>query len=564
MAADLARRLAVARGDEPADVVVRGGRVLSVFTREWLDVDIAVADGWVAGLGDYEGREVVDAAGRYVVPGFIDAHMHLESTKLLPDEFARLVLPLGTTAVVLDPHELANVLGTDGVHWLLDACENLPLDYYFMASSCIPASKFESPRRPLLAGDLESLLRRRRVLGLAEMMNFPGVINGDQTELEKLRLASGVHVDGHAPGVHGRALNAYAAAGIRSDHEALTVEEGRERLRNGMWLLIREASMARNLQALLPLVQEFGTNRIAFCTDDRDPEDIAENGHINGMVREAVGAGIAPEDAVVLATLNPSTWHRLWHLGAIAPGYQADMHVLGNLERFQPELVLKSGRPVDEIPEPDVPEWVKHSVRNQPVSASDLRIPWTGGKARVIGLVPDQVITEALLDEPATAEGAAVADAGKDLAKIAVIERHLGTGRIGLGFVRGSGLQRGALASTVAHDAHNIVVVGMADADMVRAVERLGELGGGIVVIDDGEIAAELPLPVAGLLADAPLAEVIEQSLACNDAARALGWSGATPFLTLSFLGLSVIPSLKITDRGLVDVDRFELVPLKA
>jgi adenine deaminase len=564
MAADLARRLAVARGDEPADVVVRGGRVLSVFTREWLDVDVAVADGWVAGLGDYKGQEVVDASRRYVVPGFIDAHMHLESTKLLPDEFARLVLPLGTTAVVLDPHELANVLGTDGVHWLLDACESLPLDYYFMASSCIPASKFESPRRPLLAGDLESLLRRRRVLGLAEMMNFPGVINADQTELEKLRLASGVHVDGHAPGVLGKALNAYAAAGIRSDHEALTVDEGRERLRSGMWLLIREASMARNLHALLPLVQEFGTNRIAFCTDDRDPEDIAENGHINGMVREAVGAGIAPEDAVVLATLNPATWHRLWHLGAIAPGYQADMLVLADLERFQPEVVLKAGRPVDEIPEPDVPEWVKHSVRNQPVTAGDFHIPWTGGKARVIGLVRDQVVTEALVEEPSTADGAAVADAGKDLAKIAVIERHLGTGRIGLGFVRGSGLQRGALASTVAHDAHNIVVVGMDDEDMVRAVQRLGELGGGIVVIDGGQITAELPLPVAGLLADLPLAQVIEQSLGCNDAARALGWSGATPFLTLSFLGLSVIPSLKITDRGLVDVDRFELVPLKA
>jgi adenine deaminase len=564
MATDLARRLAVARGDQPADVVVRGGRVLSVFTREWLDVDVAVVDGWVAGLGDYEGREVVDASGRYVVPGFIDAHMHLESTKLLPDEFARLVLPLGTTAVVLDPHELANVLGTDGVHWLLDACEGLPLDFYFMASSCIPASEFESPRRPLLAGDLESLLRRRRVLGLAEMMNFPGVINGDPTELEKLRLASGVHVDGHAPGVLGKALNAYAASGIRSDHEALTVEEGRERLRSGMWLLIREASMARNLQALLPLVKEFGTNRIAFCTDDRDPEDIAENGHINGMVREAVAAGIAPEDAVVLATVNPATWHRLWHLGAIAPGYQADMLVLADLERFQPELALKLGRPVDEIPEPDVPEWVKHSVRNQPVTEGDFRIPWTGGRARVIGLVPDQVITEALTEEPETREGAAVADAGKDMAKIAVIERHLGTGRIGLGFVGGSGLQRGALASTVAHDAHNIVVVGMDDGDMVRAVQRLGELGGGIVVIDGGESTAELPLPVAGLLADAPLAEVIQQSLACNDAARALGWSGATPFLTLSFLGLSVIPSLKITDRGLVDVDRFELVPLKA
>ncbi|MFL5981008.1 MAG: adenine deaminase, partial [Gaiellaceae bacterium] len=510
-----------------------------------------IADGWVAGLGEYEGREVVDAAGRYVVPGFIDAHMHLESTKLLPDEFARLVLPLGTTAVVLDPHELANVLGTDGVHWLLDACEGLPLDFYFMASSSIPASEFESPRRPLLSGDLESLLRRRRVLGLAEMMNFPGVINADPAELEKLALATEVHVDGHAPGVSGNALNAYVASGIRSDHEALTADEGRERLRNGMWLLIREASMARNLQALLPLVHEFGTNRIAFCTDDRDPEDIAENGHINGMVREAVAAGVAAEDAVVLATINPATWHRLWHLGAIAPGYQADMLLLPDLESFDPDVTLKSGRLVDEIPEPDVPEWVKHSVRNQPVTANDFRVE-ADGKVRVIGLVPDQVVTE-LLEQERSGE----------LAKIAVVERHLGTGRIGRGFVAGSGLGRGALASTVAHDAHNIIVVGIDENDMAQAVTRLGELGGGIVVVDGGDVKAELPLPVAGLLADAPLAEVIEQSLACNDAARALGWSGATPFLTLSFLGLSVIPSLKITDRGLVDVDRFEIVPLE-
>ncbi|HEY5659522.1 MAG TPA: adenine deaminase [Gaiellaceae bacterium] len=547
---NLARRLAVARGDEPADVVVRGGRVLSVFTREWLELDIAVADGWIAGLGDYDGHEVVDASGRYVVPGFIDAHMHLESTKLLPDEFARLVLPLGTTAVVLDPHELANVLGTDGVHWLLDACDGLPLDFYFMASSSIPASGFESPRRPLRSGDLESLLRRRRVLGLAEMMNFPGVINADPAELQKLQLAEGVHVDGHAPGLLGRALNAYVASGIRSDHEALTVDEGRERLRCGMWLLIREASMARNLQALLPLVGEFGTNHIAFCTDDRDPEDIAENGHINGMVREAVAAGIAPEDAVVLATINPATWHRLWHLGAIAPGYQADLLLLGDLERFEPELTLKAGRPVGEIPEPEVPEWVKHSVRNRPVSADDFRIS-AGGTVRVIGLVPDQVVTELLEQEP-----------DDELATIAVVERHLGTGRIGLGLVARSGLQRGALASTVSHDAHNIIVIGKTPEDMAQAVTRIGELGGGIVVVDSGTVTADLPLPVAGLLADAPLAEVIRRSLECNDAARALGWSGATPFLTLSFLGLSVIPSLKITDRGLVDVDRFEIVPL--
>ena len=563
--ADLARRLAVARGDEPADLVVRGGRVLSVFTREWLETDIAIAEGYVAGLGDYEGTEEVDATGRFVVPGFIDAHMHLESPKLLPDEFARLVLPLGTTAVVADPHELANVLGTDGVHWLLDFCAELPLDVYFMASSSVPASRFESPRRALNEGDLQGLLRRRRVLGLAEMMNFPGVIAGDEDELTKLGLTGATHVDGHAPGVVGKQLNAYAAAGIRSDHETLTVEEGRERLRAGMWVLIREASMARNLLALLPLVEEYGISRIAFCTDDNDPDDIAENGHINVMVRDAVVAGIAPEDALVLGSLNPALWHGLDHLGALAPGYQADVLVLPDLESFRPEVVLKRGRPVEEIARSEVPEWVKHTVRIGPVAAERFRIAWPNeSKARVIGLVPDQVVTESLVEAPTVRDGEAVADPSRDLAKIAVIERHLGTGRVGLGFVRGFGLERGALGSTVAHDAHNLVVVGMNDADMGRVVERLGELGGGIVAVDEGEVLAELPLPVGGLLADLPLAEVVERSRACTEAAERLGCRGATPFLTMSFLALSVIPSLKITDQGLVDVDRFELVPLEA
>jgi adenine deaminase len=563
--ADLARRLAVARGDEPADLVVRGGRVLSAFTREWLDADVAIADGHVAGLGDYEAREELDADGRFVVPGFVDAHMHLESPKLLPDELARLILPLGTTTVVADPHELANVLGTDGVHWLLDFCAGIPLDVYFMASSCVPASRFESPRRALTAGDLEGLLRRRRVLGVAEMMNFPGVIGGDESELTKLGLAGATHVDGHAPGVLGKQLNAYAAAGIRSDHEALTVEEGRERLRAGMWLLIREASMARNLQALLPLVREFGTSRIAFCTDDKDPDDIAERGHVNGMVRDAIAAGIDPADALVLASLNGTLWHGLSHLGAIAPGYQADLLLLPDLERIEPELVLKAGQPVGEISRSEVPEWVKHTVRVAEVEPGRFRIPWSdGANARVIGLVPDQVVTESLREEPAVEDGTAVADPELDLAKIAVVERHLGTGRIGLGFVRGFGLQRGALGSTVAHDAHNIVVVGMNDADMARAVERLAELGGGIVAVDDGDVLAELALPVGGLLSDGPLAEVVERSRACTEAAERLGCTGSTPFLTMSFLALSVIPSLKITDQGLVDVDRFELVPLEA
>jgi adenine deaminase len=562
---DLARRLAVARGDEPADLVVRGGRVLSVFTREWLETDVAIADGYVAGLGDYEATEELDATARFIVPGFIDAHMHLESPKLLPDEFARLVLPLGTTAVVADPHELANVLGTDGVHWLLDFSEGLPLDVYFMASSCVPASRFESPRRALTAGDLEGLLRRRRVLGLAEMMNFPGVIAGDPAELEKLALGGATHVDGHAPGVLGKQLNAYAAAGIRSDHEALTVEEGRERLRAGMWLLVREASMARNLQALLPLVREYGPERIALCTDDKDPDDIAERGHINGMVRDAVAAGIPPEDAVVLATLNAALWHGLSHLGAVAPGYQADLLVLPDLESFVPEVVLKSGRPIGGIARSEVPDWVKNTVRLEFRGTESFRIEWRdGATARVIGLVPDQVVTKSLVEEPTVRDGEAVADPSRDIAKIAVLERHLGTGRIGLGFVRGFRLERGALGSSVAHDAHNIVVVGTNDADMGRVVERLAELGGGIVAVDDGEVLAELPLPVGGLLSDLPLGEVVERSAACTEAAERLGCTGATPFLTMSFLALSVIPSLKITDRGLVDVDRFELVPLRA
>ncbi|MDQ3777698.1 MAG: adenine deaminase [Actinomycetota bacterium] len=562
---DLSRRLAVARGDEPADLVIRGGRVFSVFTREWLERDLAVADGFVAGLGDYDGHEELDASDRYLAPGFIDAHMHLESSKLLVDEFARLVLPLGTTAVVADPHEIANVLGTDGVHWLADLCADLPLDVFFMASSSVPASSFESPRRPLRRGDLEGLLRRRRVLGLAEMMNFPGVVSGNESELEKLELPGATHVDGHAPSVLGKSLQAYAAAGIRSDHEVSTLEEGRERLRAGMWVLIREASGARNLHTLLPLVHEFGPHRLAFCTDDREPEHVAEEGHINSMVRAAVAAGVAPEDALVMASLNPALWHGLRDLGALAPGYQADVLVLPDLERFEPEAVLKAGRPVREIVKPEVPEWVRHSVRIRPLSTNDFVVPWADdGQARVIGIVPDQIVTDALLEHPKLDDGRAISDPDRDVLKIAVVERHLGTGRVGLGFVRGFGLRSGALASTVSHDAHNIVVVGVKDDDMLRAVRRLADTGGGVVVVDRGIVKAELKLPIAGLLSDGSLDEVIAASRGCVEAARELGCELPSPFQTMAFLALSVIPSLKITDRGLVDVDRFELVPLQA
>ena len=332
-----------------------------------------------------------------------------------------------------------------------------------------------------------------------------------------------------------------------------------------MWVLIREASGARNLHALLPLVHEFGPHRLAFCTDDREPEHIADEGHINSMVRAAVAAGVSPEDALVMASFNPAQWHGLRDLGALAPGYQADVLVLPDLERFVPELVLKAGRPVGEVPRVEVPEWVRHTVRIRPLATNDFAVPWeSDGGARVIGIVPDQIVTESLVDEPLVEGAKALSDPGRDLLKIAVVERHLGTGRIGLGFVRGFGLRSGALASTVAHDAHNIVVVGVKDDDMLRAVRRLSDTGGGVVVVDGGIVKAELKLPIAGLLSDAPLDEVISSSNSCLAAARALGCELPSPFQTMAFLALSVIPSLKITDRGLVDVDRFELVPLEA
>ena len=560
---DLARRLAVARGDEIADVVIEGGKVFSVFTREWLETEIAICDGYVAGLGSYAGKEVVHARGRYVVPGLIDAHMHLETVKLLVDEFARLVLPMGTTTVVADPHEIANVLGTDGIHWLADVADEVPLDIFFMASSCVPASKFESPRRAFTLGDLQGLLRRRRVIGLAEMMNYPGVVSGDPHELDKLGLESS-HVDGHAPGLLGPGLQAYAAAGIRSDHECYSAEEGRQRLRAGMWVLIREATAARNLEALAPLIAEFGPHRLALCTDDREPEHISEVGHMNHVVRSAIELGISPEDALMMATLNPALWHGLREFGAIAPGYVADLLLLPDLESFEPDVVLKRGAPVEDYPSPAVPEWVRNTVRVAPTASNDFAIPWEGGSARVIGLIEGQIVTDDLREEPKVEDGFAAADPERDVLKIAVVERHLGTGRIGLGFVKGFGLKRGAIATSLAHDAHNIVVVGVDDGDMARAVGRLSETGGGLVVIADRGVQAELPLPVAGILSDAPFEEVVELSDACLAAVRELGCEFPAPFQTLSFLALSVIPKLKITDRGLIDVEQFDIVALEA
>jgi adenine deaminase len=553
--------MAVARGDAPADLVLAGGRVLSVFTKEWLDVDVAIVDGHVVGLGRYEGHERMDVSGAYLVPGFIDAHMHLESSKLMVDEFARAVLVHGTTAVIADPHEIANVLGTEGIRWLLDCCGGLPLDVFVMASSCVPASRFESPRAPFSPGDIATLLRLPRVIGIAEMMNFPGVIAGQESELAKLTTGLTDHVDGHAPGVRGPALNAYLAAGIGSDHESTTFEEALEKRRLGMWVMLREASIARNLRDLLPLVKQYGPERCMFCTDDREPDFIVEQGHINQMVRVAVEEGVSPEDAVVMATINPATYHRLWRLGAIAPGYQADILVLDDLITFNPRQVLKRGAPPLHV-KVDVPEWVRRTVNLAPLDAGSFRIAAGPKRVRVIRVIPAQLLTGVDVIEPCVKDGSIVADPARDLIKIAVVERHHATGRVGLGLATNVGLKRGAYASTVAHDAHNIVVLGVDDRDMAACATRMAEIGGGIVIAEGGRVVEELPLPVAGLMSDRPLAEVHERMRSME---RRLGTMGVTmnaPFMTLSFLALSVIPELKITDRGLVDVTRFELVPL--
>src|SRR6202171_2784254 len=555
------RWMAVARGADPADLVRAGGRVLSVFTKEWLDVDVAVADGYVVGLGRYDGRERTDVSGAYPGPGVIDAHMHLESSKLTVDEFARAVLAHGTTAVVADPHEIANVLGTDGIHWLLASCADLPLDVSVMAPSCVPASAFESPHRPFTVGDIESLLRRHRTIGVAEMMNFPGVIAGAESEVAKLQTGLTDHVDGHAPGVSGPALNAYIAAGIGSDHEATTYDEALEKRRLGMWVMLREASIARNLRDLLPLVKRYGTERCMFCTDDREPGFIVEEGHINQMVRVAVADGISPEDAVVMATLNPALYHRLRSHGAIAPGYQADILVLDDLRSFVPRQVLKRGAPPRFV-KLEVPEWVRQTVHLAEVNASSFNVAAGPKRIRVIRVIPSQLLTGTEVVEPTTRDGCIVSDPKRDLVKIAVLERHHASGRVGLGFATNVGLKRGAFASTVAHDAHNVVVLGVDDADMAACALRMQEIGGGIVIAEGGRVVEELPLPVAGLMSDQPLAAVHSRMQSMEKRLADMGVTMNASFMTLSFLALSVIPELKITDRGMVDVTRFELVPL--
>ncbi|MBN2170979.1 MAG: adenine deaminase [Candidatus Krumholzibacteriota bacterium] len=567
---DLERRIAVAAGEEPADLVLKNLRLVNTFSGRVEATEIAVADGVVAALGEgYAGREEHDLDGAFAAPAFLDAHIHVESSMATPRQFARAVVPRGTGAVFADPHEIANVLGLDGVRWMLAASEGLPLDIFFLAPSCVPATHLESAGAELGPDAVAALLAEPRVLGLAEMMNFPGVIHRDPAVLAKLELAAGRVRDGHAPGLSGRALAAYAAAGIQSDHECTTAAEALARLSLGMRIMVREGSSARNLAALVPAITPAASRHFLLCSDDRSPADLLAAGHVDHLVRRAVTEGVEPVVAVQMATLNTARHFGLADRGALAPGYRADVAVFEDFARLRVRRVYRAGRLVAEdgrlLVEPAaVPPPPPGSMRIGELGAAPFAIADPGGDVRVIRAHPDQLLTDAERAAPRREGGWLLADPERDLLKLAVVERHRGTGRVGLGLVRGFGLRAGALATTVAHDSHNLIIVGADDGSMMAALAAAREMGGGKLVVGPGGVAASLPLPVAGLMSPAPVEETAARLDALAAAARELGCALPEPFMTLSFMALPVIPSLKLTDRGLVDVDRFEHVPLAA
>ena len=567
-------RLAMATGAGEADVLLAGAKVLNVFTGEIATTNVALGGARIVGLGPAytRARAVYDLTGTYLLPGFIDGHLHIESSPLTPPGLAEAVVPHGTTAVVADPHEIANVLGLAGVRYMLRASEALPCDCFFMAPSCVPASPFESAGASLDVADVEALLREARVLGLAEVMDVAGLLAGETRLLAKVRatLRCGKVVDGHGPGLAGPGLCAYAGAGISSDHEAVTPAEAWDRLSQGMWLMIREGSQAKNLAALAGVVTPHTGRRCLLVTDDVEPSDLIGSGHLDAVLRRAVEVGIRPVQAVQMVTLNPAERFGLRRRGAIAPGYAADLVVVNTLREFSVQMVFKAGRLVAEAG-----KLLFEVPRSNGAQASDtmhvplltrealrLAAPGRGKAVRVIGLVPDQLVTRDLRAAPPVRNGDIVADPARDLLKAAVVERHRGTGRGGIGLVQGFGLQAGALAASVAHDAHNLVGVGASDGDLLCALRAVVDLGGGLAVARDGRVAAALPLPVAGLMSDRPAREVAQGFTEVASAARALGARTAHPVMALTFLSLSVVPALRLTDHGLVDVRRQAVVPL--
>jgi adenine deaminase len=570
---DIQHKLSVARGEIPADLLFKNAQLVNVLSGEIHEANVAVDDGRVIGFGDYEAKETIDIAGAYLAPSLIDGHFHVESTMVTIPEFARAVVPHGTGAIVIDPHEYANVLGMDGIRYVLESSKNLPIDFFIMLPSCVPATHLETAGARFTADDLAFMMSDDRIAGVAELMNYPGVFLGHESELAKIEAGRGKVIDGHAPGLRGKNLNAYALAGVRSDHESTELEEAREKLRLGMHLLVREGSTERNLEHIIALVTPQNSANCSFATDDKLPGDLVHEGHIDHSIRKAIKHGVPPVTAIQMGTINTARYYRLKNQGAIAPRYWADFVVFDDLAEFKIKRVYKKGALVAEngkylgakSPSTEQPRSTMNLSYRAPADF-EVRLPPGGSakKIRVIEIVPHQIVTKEILETPKVLDGKIVSDPDRDVLKLVVVERHRATGNVGVGFVRGFGLKRGALGSTVAHDAHNVVVVGVSDSDIIAAIQALEAMRGGQVAVVDGKIEASLPLPIAGLVSDQPLEFVIEKIAELGAAAARLGCNLDAPFMSLSFLSLSPIPALKLTDQGLVDAVNLKLTYLIA
>jgi len=560
----LARCIAQGRGEDPADLVLKGGRFLDLVTGDIVSGDIAISGTRIVGTGGaYHGAQEIDISGQIAVPGFIDTHLHVESSLVTPGEFDRCVLPHGVTTAICDPHEIANVLGLEGLNYFLHWSEHTILDLRVQLSSCVPATELETSGARLEIDDLLPLSHHPQVIGLAEFMNFPGVLARDPQVLAKLAAFQSGHIDGHAPLVTGRDLDAYCAAGIRTDHEATSAAEAREKLGKGMTILVREGSVSKDVHALSPLITPDLAPYMAFCTDDRNPLDIAEEGHLDFIIRTAIALGARPLDAYRMASHSAARAFGLKDRGLIAPGYRADIVLVGALEACDVKQVFSAGRLVTQAlfaARQEVPPVGRNSVKARPVTAFDFILRSRKTQHPVLGVVPGKIITQHLTRTLPLENGVVGIDLEQDVIKVAVVERHGKNGNIGLGHVHGFGLKQGAIASSVGHDSHNITVVGANDEDMAFAVNYLGTIEGGFVVVKDGMVLAELALPVAGLMSLLPFEAVHQNLLGLRAAAKSLGVTLAEPFLQVAFLPLPVIPHLKITDKGLVDVDRFCLI----